>query len=131
MTRRIAVGGEAILIVEDEGLIALHLSELLENAGFRIAGTPYSGEASILMTERYQPDLILMDIALAGDMDGIEAARRIRQQYDIPVIFLSAFSDQNRIDEAWEVSPYGYITKPVMDDHLLALIANALAQRGS
>jgi len=125
------MGGESILIVEDEGLIALHLSELLENAGYRIADPVFSGEESIRQIRTSQPDIVLMDIALAGQMDGIEAARQIRREHDIPVIFLSAYSDQNRIEEAQEVSPYGYITKPVMDDHLLAMIANALAPRGS
>ena len=125
------MSGESILIVEDEGLIALHLSELLENAGYRIADPVFSGEESIRQIRTSRPDIVLMDIALAGQMDGIEAARQIRREHDIPVIFLSAYSDQSRIDEAQEVSPYGYIIKPVMDDRLLALIANALAQRGS
>ena len=119
--------GESVLIVEDEGLIALHLTELLENAGYRIAGTPSSGEASLQILQKSRPDLVLMDIALAGKLDGIETARRIRREYEIPVIFLSAFSDQNRIREAAAISPFGFFTKPVTDDALFSAIEHALA----
>jgi len=122
------MSSESILIVEDEGLIALHLAEFLEQAGYHIAGTPFSGEACVQMVRHSPPDLILMDIALAGPMDGVEAARQIRHRYDIPVIFLSAYSDQSRIDEADAVSPYGFLTKPVMDDQLISTIEDALAQ---
>lgn len=119
--------GETILIVEDEGLIALHLTELLENAGYNIAGPAYSGEMVLRdIASAPLPDLILMDIALAGSLDGIETARQIRSKYPIPVIFLSAYSNQNRIDEAHAVSPFGYLTKPVMQDDLLAAIRGAL-----
>lgn len=124
------MSGESILIVEDEGLIALHLSEILENSGYRIAGTPLSGEESLLMVGSSQPDLILMDIALAGPMDGIEAARRIRDRYDIPVIFLSAYSDQQRTSRALAISPFGFLTKPVMEDQLLAAVTSAMEKRG-
>jgi len=124
--------GETILIVEDEGLIALHLTELLENAGYRIAGPAYSGERVLRdIASAPLPDLILMDIALAGSLDGIETARQIRSRFPIPVIFLSAYSNQNRIDEAHAVSPYGYLTKPVMQDDLLAAIRGALAGMSS
>jgi two-component system, response regulator PdtaR len=119
--------GAIILIVEDEGLIALHLTELLEKAGYRVSGPAYSGEMVLreLKTSPL-PDLILMDIALAGSLDGIETARQIRQQYPIPVIFLTAYSNQNRIDEAQRVSPFGYLKKPVLEDELLAAIRKAL-----
>ena len=124
------MSGEFILIVEDEGLIALHLFEILEKEGYHIAGTAYSGEVALRdIGKSPLPDLILMDIALAGVMDGIETARRIRQQYDIPVIYLTAYSNQNRIEEAKAVSPYGYLTKPVMKDELLGMIRKVLDGR--
>ncbi len=124
------MSGESILIVEDEGLIALHLSEILEAGGYRIAGMEFSGE-TVLRTigKDGLPDLILMDIALAGKMNGIEAARCIRERYDIPVIFLSAYSGQNRIEEAHAVSPYGYLRKPVVKDDLLNAVRGVLDQR--
>lgn len=124
------MSGESILIVEDEGLIALHLFELLESAGYLITGTAYSGEVALRDIGKLPlPDLILMDIALAGALDGVETARRIRQQYDIPIVFLTAYSNQSRIDEATAVSPYGYLKKPVMKDDLLDTIRRALILR--
>ena len=120
--------GESVLIVEDEGLIALHISELLERAGYRITGTPISGEESLQIIQQSLPDLILMDIALAGKMDGIETARRIRREHDIPVIFLSAYSDQSRIDEAAAISPFGFLAKPVSDEELFHAIARVFVQ---
>ena len=122
------MSGETILIVEDEGLIALHLTELLEKAGYRTTGPAYSGEMVLRDFEKSPlPDLILMDIALAGRLDGIQTARRIRERYPIPVIFLTAYSSQSRIDEAKEVSPFGYLMKPVMEDELFSAIDRALA----
>ena len=122
------MSGETILIVEDEGLIALHLTELLEKAGYRTTGPAYSGEMVLRDFEKSSlPDLILMDIALAGRLDGIQTARRIRERYPIPIIFLTAYSSQSRIDEAKEVSPFGYLMKPVMEDELFSAIDRALA----
>jgi len=122
------MSGETILIVEDEGLIALHLTELLEKAGYRTTGPAYSGEMVLRDFEKSPlPDLILMDIALAGRLDGIQTARRIRERYPIPIIFLTAYSSQSRIDEAKEVSPFGYLMKPVMEDELFSAIDRALA----
>jgi CheY-like chemotaxis protein len=122
--------GERILIVEDEGLIALHLTELLEREGYTIAGSGFAGEQVLKeMGTGPLPDLILMDIALAGQLDGIETARQIRARYDLPVIFLTAYGDQSRIDAANEVSPYGFLIKPVMDDELLSTIRNAFDRR--
>jgi CheY-like chemotaxis protein len=122
--------GAIILIVEDEGLIALHLTELLEKAGYHVSGPAYSGEMVLReLGISPLPDLILMDIALAGSLDGIETARKIRERYPIPVIFLTAYSNQNRIDEAWGVSPFGYLKKPVMEDELLAAIGRAMEKQ--
>jgi CheY-like chemotaxis protein len=124
--------GESILIVEDEGLIALHLTELLEKSGYRVAGSAFSGETVLKDLESGPlPDLILMDIALGGALDGIETAREIRRRSPIPVVFLTAYSNQNRIDEAAAVSPFGYLTKPVMEKDLLAAIRSALAAPSS
>jgi CheY-like chemotaxis protein len=74
------------------------------------------------------PDLILMDIALAGSLDGVETARQIHQRYLIPIIFLTAYSDQNHMDQALEISPSGYLRKPVLEGELLAAIRKALAK---
>ena len=122
--------GESILVVEDEGLIALHLTELLEKAGYRIIGPVYSGEKAVQKAgEPPVPDLILMDIKLAGTMDGIETARLIRQRFQVPVIFLTAYASERNVERIGEVAPEEYFTKPVAESDLLAAISRALARR--
>ena len=124
------MSGETILVVEDEGLIALHLTELLEKAAYRVGGPAYSGEMVLLdLASSPLPDVILMDIALAGKLDGIETARQILEQHPIPVIFLTAYSNQNRIEQAKAVSSFGYLMKPVMEDELFAAINLALRNK--
>jgi len=118
-----------ILIVEDEGLIALHISEILANAGYRVADLLPSGEDALeYLSKTPPPDLILMDIGLAGNMNGIETARRIREHSDIPVLFLTAYSDQIRIREAGEVSTFERIRKPFTEKDLIAAVETALSQ---
>jgi CheY-like chemotaxis protein len=119
-----------IFVVEDEGLIALHLMELLSNEGFTVPVPVATGEDLLEeLATLAPPDLILMDIGLAGKIDGIETARRVRKQYDIPVIFLTAYSDQNRVKEAQEITPYGYLLKPVMRRDLIIAVRDALSHR--
>jgi len=115
-----------ILIVEDEGLIALHLMEILTNAGYRVLEPVASGEEALRhLEERPPPDLILMDITLDGSLDGIETTRQIRKRHAIPVIFLTAHSNSQIISRAKEVSPCGYIVKPVMEKDLLEQVERA------
>jgi CheY-like chemotaxis protein len=119
-----------ILIVEDEGLIALHISEILAHAGYRVADLLPSGEDALeYLSKTPPPDLILMDIGLAGKMNGIETARRIREHSDIPVIFLTAYSDKIRIHEAGEVSAFERIRKPFTEKDLIAAVETALSQK--
>ena len=95
---------QSILIVEDDGLIALHLQELLQNAGYDIPPPVASGEEAIEYVRTCPlPDLILMDVTLDGRIDGIETARQIQESFSIPVIFLSAHSATNRIAQGDEV----------------------------
>ena len=120
--------GESILIVEDEGLIALHMTEMLEKAGYRVTGPAYSGEMALREIGKSPvPDLILMDIALAGKLDGIETARQIRQQFPaMPLIFVTAYSPDRILDRMREIAPDGVIIKPFQDTSLLALMEKAL-----
>jgi CheY-like chemotaxis protein len=119
--------GETILVVEDEGLIALHLTETLEKAGYKIIDPAYSGEMALHALEKSpKPDLILMDIGLPGSLDGIETVRQIRQKYEIPIIFLSAYSHILRIEEAKGISRCGYISKPYLEKDLLNAVDNTL-----
>lgn len=119
--------GETILIVEDEALIVLHMTELLEKAGYRLGDSAFSGETALqALGKSPPPDLILMDIGLAGSIDGIETAMQIRQHHDIPIIFLTAYSNITTIEKAKSVSSCGYISKPYMEKDLLAAVENAL-----
>jgi CheY-like chemotaxis protein len=120
--------GENILIVEDEGLIALHMTEMLEKAGYRVSGPASSGETVLRELQKSPlPDLILMDIALAGQLDGIETARQIRRQFPlIRLIFVTAYSPERTLDRMREIAPDGVIIKPFNDTDLLSLVKNAM-----
>ena len=120
--------GETILIVEDEGLIALHMTEMLEKAGYRVTGPAYSGE--MVLREFMKPpvpDIVLMDIALAGKLDGIETARQIRQKFPaMPLIFVTAYSPERTLERMRDLAPDGVIIKPFEDTDLLDLMEKTL-----
>lgn len=120
--------GESILVVEDEGLIALHMTEMLEKAGYRVTGPANSGE--MVLHEFLKPpvpDLVLMDIALAGNLDGIETARQIRRQFpSLPLIFVTAYSPDRMVELLQDLEPDGIIVKPFEDTDLLSLMEKAL-----
>jgi PAS domain S-box-containing protein len=118
--------GESILIVEDEGIIALKLKELLEANGYRVSGTTAYGEEAVTMAEKDPPDLIFMDIGLMGKIDGIEAAARIQKNITIPVIYLTSYADDRHLERAKETAPYSYIVKPFNERELLASVTMAL-----
>ncbi len=120
------MSGESILVVEDNGVIALQIGELLEKNGYRISGTTAYGEDAVEMAEKEPPNLICMDIELMGKIDGIETARRIHERADIPIIYLSAYSDNRRFALAKETGPYNYIVKPFNERELLASVDLAL-----
>ncbi len=115
-----------ILIVEDEGIVAKDLSRTLEHLGYGVAGIAATGEDAIEIAEQTNPDLVLMDIVLRGDMDGIEAARRIREGVDTTIVFLTAYADDDKLSAAQLVEPFGYIIKPVQDQELRSNIEMAL-----
>jgi PAS domain S-box-containing protein len=115
-----------ILIVEDENIVALDIKNRLTKLGYLVAGRAVSGPEAIALAAESQPDLILMDIRLKGDMDGITAAEQIRDSWDIPVIFLTAYSDETTLQRAKITQPYGYLLKPFEDRDLHTTIAMAL-----
>ncbi len=115
-----------ILIVEDELVVAKDLSRRLERAGYAVIGSVPSGEESIAATERDGPDLVIMDVVLAGEMDGTEAAWIIRNRFDVPVVYLSAHTENLTLKRASATQPFGYLVKPVADQELAPAIEMAL-----
>jgi len=123
-----------ILVVEDEGIVAIELQEILEGLGYDVPVVVATGEEAIEETENTRPDLVLMDITLEGDMDGIEATERIRARFDIPVIYLTAYADDKTLQRAAITEPAGYLLKPFDEGELRTTIEIALykhrARRG-
>ncbi len=101
-----------VLIVEDEVVVARDLQQRLINMEYTVCGVALSGAEAISMATEMRPNIILMDIKLGKDMDGIEAASRIRNHLDIPVIYLTAYSDQDTLQRAKVSEPFGYLLKP-------------------
>lgn len=119
-----------ILIVEDESIIARDLSASLEAMGYRVAGNMITGKDAIAAAEELHPDLVLMDIELQGDMDGIEAAQTIRTRFNLPIIYLTAYADDRMLERARETGPFGYLIKPFDDRELHFTIQMALYKHG-
>ncbi len=117
-----------VLIVEDEALIALDLEHRLRRLGFEVVGVADHREEALALFAETKPDFVLMDIFLRGSADGIDTAQAIGESSDVPVIFLTAFADDATIDRASEVSPYGYVIKPIDERALVATINVALAR---
>jgi cellulose synthase/poly-beta-1,6-N-acetylglucosamine synthase-like glycosyltransferase/CheY-like chemotaxis protein len=115
----------SVVIVEDEMITAIELKDKLLKTGFTVPAIVTSGEEAINTVAEIRPDLVLMDIVLQGDMDGIEAASRI-SSLDIPVVFLTAYSDDATLQRAKSTSPYGYIIKPYPDKELQLTLETAL-----
>ncbi|HWR88619.1 MAG TPA: response regulator, partial [Dissulfurispiraceae bacterium] len=115
-----------VLVVEDEGLVALSLQKKLENLGYLVPSVAGSGEEAVRQAVDMHPDLILMDIMLEGDMDGIDAAALIRERIDVPVVYLTAYSDEATIERARETGPFGYLVKPFEERELRTTIEMAL-----
>ncbi|MEG5001020.1 hybrid sensor histidine kinase/response regulator [Microcoleus sp. B4-D4] len=117
-----------ILIVEDELLIAKNLSVKLEKLGYTIAGIVSSGADAIQRAGEIKPDLILMDIVIKGEIDGIETATRINQKLDIPIIYTTAYADDETLQRAENSGSYGYLLKPFKERELHATIKIALSK---
>lgn len=115
-----------ILIVEDEGVVALQIKSDLEQMGYSVTDICVTGEQAIGSFEKIRPDLVLMDITLKGQMDGIETAGQINERYDVPVIYLTAHSAGSTIERAKMTAPYGYILKPFNARELSIAVEMAL-----
>jgi len=115
-----------ILIVEDEAIIAMEIEISLKSLGYQVTSIVDTGDKAIEKAEEDKPDIILMDIRIKGEMDGIEAADIIRSRFEIPIIFLTAYLDENRLERAKLTMPFGYILKPVQERDLRITIEMAL-----
>ena len=115
-----------ILIVEDEQIVAMDISISLEGMGYKVVGNTVSGAETLVMAEQMRPDLVLVDVYLQGAMDGIELARLLRDELHLPVVFLTAYSEDDLIQRVKEVEPFGYILKPFENRELRIVIEMAL-----
>lgn len=106
------------MVVEDEGVVSIDIRDMLKKAGYNIAAVAFQGEEAVLKAEQSNPDIVLMDIGLKGEIDGIEAAKRIRNRFQIPVVFLTGFADDVTVAKAQEVNPSGFIIKPINEEEL-------------
>lgn len=115
-----------VLVVEDETNVAEVLKARLESFGYTVCGVAASGNDAIHLAESSHPDIIMMDIKLNGDIDGIETADQIRLKHDIPIIYLTAFSDEHLLERVKITAPLGYIVKPYEGRELRIAIELAL-----
>lgn len=119
-----------ILVVEDDTIASMDVQAALERIGYRVAATTSSGEDAIRLCGELSPDLVLMDVRLEGEMDGIEAASKIAEVYGIPVVYLTVFSDNDTLGRAKTSGPYGFLLKPVDDRDLRSAIEVAIYKHG-
>jgi PAS domain S-box-containing protein len=119
-----------VMIVEDEMIVAKDLQRILKKLGYDTTDPFSAGRKALEQLEFLRPDFILLDINLKGDMDGIQLAQHVLQDYGIPFIFITAFSDKNTLNRAKTVEPYGYIIKPFSEDDIRTSIELALYKHG-
>ena len=115
-----------VLIVEDETLIAEELKDRMERFGFLVIGTVDTADEAVQVAISELPDLVLMDIRLKGEKDGVQAATEIRRHAEVPVIYLTAYSDRVTLDRAKNSNPYGYVLKPFHERELQVAIELAM-----
>lgn len=115
-----------IMIVEDEGITAMGIRNSLEEMGYEVSSIVNSGEDAVQKTIEDKPDLVVMDISLTGELDGIEAAAHIRSRFNVPVVYLTAHSDEHMLERAKITDPFGYIVKPFEDRELHIAVEMAI-----
>lgn len=115
-----------VAIVEDEFVVALDIARFLERRGHVVAGTFDSGDELLSAFDRLDPDLVLMDVKIRGSRDGVETAGLVRERYGVPVVLLTAFADEDTVDRAKRIEPFGYVIKPFEERALWTAIELAL-----
>ena len=117
---------ERVLIVEDEKIIALDLQRRLEKFGYSVVALASTATEAVEAALEYLPDIVLMDIMLGGDRDGVDAAIEIKDQYNVPIVFLTAYADERTVERAKKAEPVGYVLKPFKERELQTTIDIAL-----
>ncbi|MBL8710066.1 MAG: PAS domain S-box protein [Rhodospirillaceae bacterium] len=120
-----------VMVVEDEGVVALNLRQRLEKLGYDVPVVVSSGKDALKQIQEIRPDIVLMDIRIDGEMDGIETASRIPPDFMTPVIYLTAYAEESTLERARATKPYGYLLKPFSERELHATIKMALERRAS
>ena len=115
-----------ILVIEDEYVLAVGLKEELKQFGYNVVSIIDSGEEAIQQIQELSPDIIILDIMLSGEIDGIDSAQKIQSNYDIPIIYLTAYANDDILERAKNTKPFGYLVKPVKREELHATIEMAL-----
>ena len=124
------IASARILIVEDERIVAMDLRLRLVRMGHTVLGIAASGEEAIRQAQALLPDIILMDIVLKGEIDGVEAAARIGVQLHIPVVYISAYTDERTLERARRTAPSGYLRKPFDNSSIQATLEQTLEKLG-
>lgn len=120
---------KSILIVEDEGVVALSIQATLTKMGYKVIGIAVTGNEAIALAVQYKPDVILMDIHIKGDMDGIQTTEKLNEITDIPVIFLTAYADDETVRRAIKTRSSSYLVKPYNPRELYSNIEFAIYKR--
>ena len=115
-----------ILIVEDDRATAKLINLMLTNAGYTVIGMVSSGEMAVEIAIKTKPDLVLMDIKLKSKIDGITASDQIKKVVNVPIVFVSAYTDKEMVDSAMQCDPNGYIVKPFKKETLMSTVASVL-----
>ena len=114
-----------VLVVEDEGIVALDIKMSLEAQGYDVF-VANNGEKALKIVEKEHPDIVLMDVYIQGEKEGIRIAKKIREKYDIPIVYITAYADDEIIEEARKTGPFGYLLKPLEERELYSTIQMAL-----
>jgi len=111
-----------ILVVEDNMIIQMYLSRTVRDCGFEVVGEARDCDTALELIDQNQPDLIIMDLGLVGNKDGVETATIVNELYNIPIIFITGNSDEHTIERAKNVNPYDIIIKPIDEDRLINIL---------
>ncbi len=123
------VAARRVLIVEDEHIVQLHLRMILQDLGYEVTGVASTSAEALSSAQRDEPQLVLMDVRLAGGPDGIETARELRERHDLDVVFLTAYADEHTVRRAQAVGAVGYLVKPFSKPQLRAALSTAFSRQ--